>query len=844
MKFKNSYILLITIAIFLLISIGSVCANDNIEANNSSLAIADGNDVINDDNTHEGITKSAINTTIDADDTKEFKNNEDKIITVTVKDNESNIIPVEKNNLTLFEGSTEIGFTYNNTQLKITDSLSIGDHNLIIKYLGNANYTNSTKTIQVKILGSETGNIIHCDDVIVKTDSEAISFIVNVTTNNGTPIAVTNDNFKVYNGTSLLDTTYDGTKMTINKKLKNGVYILSLKFLGDATYNATSKNITLKIYTIKINGTVKVNSTKKGEAKLNITDGKDSISFTKDEIDISLSYVKDNKTVIIPIKTWDVVNNVIVFEVENDNFTSATLNVTYKNTCKTNATVNRVYNIKVTPITTTQDYQEGNFTFQLTDMDTNELLRNKTVTISLTKNGTNVYFITKNDQGYSLGTTLTVTSDANGIITLKNENFYPGLVFSDKIFPPIGEYQVKIGGTGIEDKSGNNTKIKINPIDVNIVLENYNEYYGSDKKVKIIVTNAKTGAPVPSVYILLNVSGANLTNPNQMTDANGTIQLGVSGLYPNTFNITYQENDTNINSGNGSGSFTIKQVPVVIKGDNVKIYYNTGSTYTIKVTRNGKAVSGMYILVRLYSTSSKYNDYLFMTNNKGQVSFSASLAVGKHKIIVSSADTRYNASKITKTITVKKASGKFKANKVNTYYKSGKALTIKLTNTKNKKPIYAAKVNVKVFVTKTKYYNYNGNTAMNGKLKLSVDTLKPGSYKIVISDADKKDYSAKSITTKAVIKKAKTKLSAKKITANKGENKYMKITTSKKMVGATLKVKVYTGKSAKTYKIKTDSKGAAKLSTKSLSAGKHKVVASISEKYTKGKKAKSTITIK
>lgn len=62
----------------------------------------------------------------------------------------------------------------------------------------------------------------------------------------------------------------------------------------------------------------------------------------------------------------------------------------------------------------------------------------------------------------------------------------------------------------------------------------------------------------------------------------------------------------------------------------------------------------MYVLVRLYSTSTKYNDYLFQTNNKGQIVFSASLAVGKHKIIVTSADTRYEASQLTKTITVKK----------------------------------------------------------------------------------------------------------------------------------------------------------------------------------------------
>lgn len=134
--------------------------------------------------------------------------------------------------------------------------------------------------------------------------------------------------------------------------------------------------------------------------------------------------------------------------------------------------------------------------------------------------------------------------------------------------------------------------------------------------MKIIVTNAKTGEPVPGAYILINITGASLSTPRQMTDENGTIQLGVTGLYPNTFNMKFTTNDTNLKTKTMSGSFIIKKIPVTISGSNVQIYYNSGTTYTIKVTKDGKALEGMYVIVRLYTTSSKYSDYLFQTDKK------------------------------------------------------------------------------------------------------------------------------------------------------------------------------------------------------------------------------------
>ena len=202
---------------------------------------------------------------------------------------------------------------------------------------------------------------------------------------------------------------------------------------------------------------------------------------------------------------------------------------------------------------------------------------------------------------------------------------------------------------------------------------------------------------------------------------------------------------------------------------------------------------------------------------------------------------------MTKTITVKKDSGTFTAPKVTAYYKQGKYFTITLKNSKTKKAIYDAKVNIRIYISSNQYYNYNGNTGANGQLKLLID-LKPGTYKVEVRGGDSKAYTAKMLTSKIVVKKAPTKLIPKKLTAKKGATKYFKVTvkntkTKKVIAGVKVTIKVYTGKKYKIYTKKTNKNGIAKLNVKSLKVGTHKVVVTSGNKYCVAKTAKSTIKI-
>ena len=97
MKLKNSYILLIAMAIFLLVSIGSVCASENVTTDSDSpLASADAESIIAEGETSSGdATQEKINTTVVASDS-EINYDADKNSDVTVKDNESQTIEVNE----------------------------------------------------------------------------------------------------------------------------------------------------------------------------------------------------------------------------------------------------------------------------------------------------------------------------------------------------------------------------------------------------------------------------------------------------------------------------------------------------------------------------------------------------------------------------------------------------------------------------------------------------------------------------------------------------------------------------------------------------------------------------
>ena len=87
-------------------------------------------------------------------------------------------------------------------------------------------------------------------------------------------------------------------------------------------------------------------------------------------------------------------------------------------------------------------------------------------------------------------------------------------------------------------------------------------------------------------------------------------------------------------------------------------------------------------------------------------------------------------------------------------------------------------------------------------------------------------------TTSIKIDKARTIVKAPQVTNKFKKSKYFKVTIKNK------KIKVFSGKKFKTYTVKTNKKGIAKINTKNLKTGKHKVVISSGNKnYSISKKS-------
>lgn len=746
MKLKNSHILLIITAIILLISLGAVSANEV-----STNPISNNGTNIDSEN---DVTTPKIDTEIVSEDIK-IKDTETIEINATIKDDNSNKISgITNENLTVIEENKSIKFNYDESKITILDDLSIGNHNLTIKYLGNEIYSNSTTNIILSIFGN---------------------------------------------------------------------------------------------YTLETPSSINVNSSKIVEIPLNITNGVDIKEISADDFNITIKYKDGNVIKVLDISDLRLENNKLIFIYTlANNITSSNMTIIYNGEEKLNKTLrlNRIYNTKIEVVNNKNQYNNGNFTFRVIDIDTNEILSCANVTLSIPITAT----IGNN---INMVNTIKVSgiTDEHGIVSFKNTDFY--LRYDTYyFFMGVGNHTAELSTNGIYKSTNTKFNLTIEQAQINIKIDPFKEEYGTQKKVTITVTNAKNGEPVPYTWIHLYIPGTSKIDYYFQTNKNGQATVSVNQLTSGTYPITASNNDTkNIAYNNASGKIIITPKSVKLTATSkLTIYYNTGSTVTIKVTdKNGKAISEAYILVQLY-TGSKSSNYLLKTDKNGNAKISAPLNVGKNKMVVSTADKRYSGSSITKYITVYRSTAKISAPKTTAYYKQGRYLTIKLVNTKRSNaPIYNAKLNIRVYISSYRYYNYNGNTGADGTLKLLIN-LKPGTYKVEVRGADSKNYVASKVSSKIVVLKAPTKLTPAKLTAKKGKTTYFKVTakntkTNKIISGVKITIKVYTGKKYKTYTITTNSKGIAYFNVKSLSLGTHKVIVSSANKYCVAKSATSYIKI-
>ena len=774
-------------------------------------------------------------------------------------DNESKIVFVFEKYKTLSVGNYTVKIIYNKT----IDDVEYLFETLVILNITKSDTNLTASDVKVN-LGS---NIIIPINLTVESNRT-----LNVYKGNMSVIYIIDGEEYIFNVTN----ETGGYNITHKIKLLNftygiGNYVILIKFLGTDNCNPSNTTITLSILennTLNANGTIKVNNSTKNVTIpfsvinyniVNITDenGENTTNLTVNNLtvltgDLKLVLKYDNGTENVTVEITDFTlegeeGNYTISFITDLNFTAdfykANLTIIYKNDTlnETSKTVNikAFAEASIEPVVSEADYQFGEFKFRLVDG-----LGNPITNYNVTLSG-GLYKINYTNDTSSLSS-IKLTSDDEGYIILKLSNGSEYVTNDFKYCLPAGKYNVTFINDGFYEF--NKTEINVNKINAKIIANNVTSEYGNAIKYTFQVVHAVTGEPIKFASVQFKIVASNINyTSNGTTNISGYyICLNNITLPGNTYNLTLKSIDASLNCSAVKKHITITPRKAVLTAYNRTIYYDSDYSAILKVTdkKTGKVVQNVYVWFRVYISSSKYSDFIGRTDKNGKVYLSTPLAVGKHKIIYKTLDSNYNASSITRYLTVKKASAKFTSSSVSTYYKSGKIFQIKLTNTKNKKAVYGAKMNIKVFISKNKYYNYTGTTDANGLVKFKI-SYKPGSYKVVVSSCDK-GYSASAITRTIKVSKSPIKMAPTSLKVKKGTYFKVKVTstkTKKVLSSVKVKVKVYTGKKYKTYTIKTNSKGIASLKI-SQSVGKHKVVLSPgSPTYYSAKALTKTLTV-
>ena len=252
---------------------------------------------------------------------------------------------------------------------------------------------------------------------------------------------------------------------------------------------------------------------------------------------------------------------------------------------------------------------------------------------------------------------------------------------------------------------------------------------------------------------------------------------------------------------------------------------------------------GQKVNLKVY-TGKIYKNYYGTVGNDGKASVNIpNLSIGTHKVEVYYGNDKLATSSIKVIKSTAKVYAPVKTIKhgKKTYYK------IKVLDS-HKNPIKNVILKVKVF-TEKKYKSYSIKTTSKGIAKLETKKLSLGTHKITIKTKDKKYKFSKStriIIRNTVPKKAeKLIVSAPINTVMYKNNHYYEIAVKNSYMDPVkqlvLKVKVFTGKKYKNYSIKTNSNGIAKLQTRNLELGTHKISITTGNKNYKVSKSSKII---
>ena len=390
--------------------------------------------------------------------------------------------------------------------------------------------------------------------------------------------------------------------------------------------------------------------------------------------------------------------------------------------------------------------------------------------------------------------------------------------------------------------------------------------YSTDKKVYYKVTNLKTGKPVKTSKLLVEIykNGKYWGEVEVKTNSKGIGALNCKNLLLNEGKYKFKAGITTFDLSKWYLLSNVVQKKITLAKNNAKITAKElvapkGSNKNFKITikgQNNKALDEMVLKVQIY-TGSKYVTKYLVSNSKGIVNYKVSkLSEGTHKVIISLDHEKYinNNGVYGKTVTsyiiignvAEPKNATIEADSSNFYYQSDKNFQIKVIDDETKQPI--GDVSLKITIGKgSNSKNVTVKTNSNGIAEYPVFDLNLGSNSITITPIDSK-ITANSKTCAINILKASLTISAPEVTGTYG--KTTKFTATVKNIrtgapasGVDVTLEIYTGNDVQKVTRKTDSNGQITYSTSTLSADTHKVMITAKGDNYHEKTAESSITI-
>ena len=405
----------------------------------------------------------------------------------------------------------------------------------------------------------------------------------------------------------------------------------------------------------------------------------------------------------------------------------------------------------------------------------------------------------------------------------------------------IDSYCSKLVLTNVEFNNNKDAILSIGG-DSNVVIDNITllkntissstGIYVSDCKKFVLRNSNFKNNKISAALMRLFANNADLSNCN-FTDNTGDLIIGSCNIDNCNFINTVSTYEIIFVDSN-------KYFTPVIKNSvfrNNKVNGNSGDCGVLVVGDKVNVVSceftgnSAYYGGAIYSHTSGKIDNCVFKDNTGKIA--GAIFVADPKVVLTNNKFTNN-----KAATSNDVYGYFAIELTKTSYYCGEKITAKVKDKFTNK--YVSGMTLDFVLWKNKIHSKKSVTRIAKTFDTSL--LDVGNHVAVIHIAD--DTLQAILIKDITVKKAPTIIKAPKVTSKYKKSNYFKVNVKNKITKSPVKktyVKIKIDK--KTYKVKTNSKGVAKINTKKLKVGKHKVVISSGSANYK-MSAKSTIKIK